>query len=257
MPSGAPFRALSLDLWFTSVYHLAEDAAGWDQARVRVLREHLVRTDGARAPEAEIAAGLRAVTSRLEAAGRSSVTTDPEVIVRAVAERLGAQVDGPSGLAAREYSAAGLRECPPRPNPEAESVVRTLGERGISTVLVTNSARRAATWSEFLLAQEGPQFRHVVSSCDLGVAKPDPAIFREAARVLGVPAERLLHVGDRWELDVVGALAAGCGAALYRGLWDRYPRGLYPDLPEPPKETGEVRVLDHLQSLLEPSLWRA
>ena len=255
MTGDGSYRALSLDLWFTAFYHRAEDAAGWEAARARILRKVLVRRAGPPLTGTEVDAASCFVRSGLEVRGYGSVTTDPEAVLRAVAKRLGAEVDGPPGEAVREFSAAGLKEWPPRVNPEAESLVRSLERMGIPSVLVTNSSRRATTWSDFLHARGGPPFRFVVSSSDLGVAKPDPAIFQEAARRLDLPPRQVLHVGDRWELDVVGALAAGCGAVLYRGLWDRYPEGLYPPLSDPPPGTSGVRVVDHLDPLLDPALW--
>lgn len=255
MPSRGPFRALSLDLWFTTFYHTAEDALGWERARLGTLQRFLVRRKGPALVPDEIANAAQAIGSGLEANWHTPVTTDPAEVLRAIAARLGAEIDGTPGEAARELSAAGLRECPPRPNPEAERLVRSLDQRGIPSVLVTNSARRASTWSEFLRDRGGPPFRAVVSSSDLGFAKPDPTIFREAASRLGVPPSELLHVGDRWELDVVGALAAGCGAVLYLGLADRYPAGEYSALPRPPADTAGVRVVDHLDVLLDPAVW--
>ena len=50
----------------------------------------------------------------------------------------------------------------------------------------------------------------IVDSAVVGVAKPDPAIFRIALDALGVAADRsVLHVGDSLRYDVAGALAAG------------------------------------------------
>jgi putative hydrolase of the HAD superfamily len=44
----------------------------------------------------------------------------------------------------------------------------------------------------------------------VGVAKPDPGIFRIALDALDVPADgAVLHVGDSLRYDVAGALAAG------------------------------------------------
>jgi len=255
MTASLPFQALSLDLWFTTFYHTASDATGWDRARQTVLRRFLAARNGAPWSDEAIAEATGKVGSGLRVNGRSSVTTDPEAVARAVAASLGTELLGPPGAAGRALSSAGLQECPPRLNPEADALVRWLEARGIPTVLLTNSARRAASWEEFLRAREGPPFRLVLSSCDLGVAKPEPAIFLEATERLGVPAGRMLHVGDRWELDVEGARSAGCPAGLYRGLWPRYPPGLYDDLPPPRVEPPEVRLLDDLRVLQDPSLW--
>lgn len=51
-----------------------------------------------------------------------------------------------------------------------------------------------------------------VCSGDIGVAKPDPAIFAVACEQLGVHPGRAVYVGDRWTTDVLGSLAAGMGA---------------------------------------------
>jgi putative hydrolase of the HAD superfamily len=49
----------------------------------------------------------------------------------------------------------------------------------------------------------------VIDSDVVGVAKPDPAIFRIALDATGVAPERALHIGDIVGADVDGALAAG------------------------------------------------
>jgi putative hydrolase of the HAD superfamily len=58
----------------------------------------------------------------------------------------------------------------------------------------------------------------LVTSRDFGKAKPDPAIYAEGARRLGVPLDTTLMVGDRLDTDVAGALNAGIPA-----VWLRHP----------------------------------
>jgi len=58
----------------------------------------------------------------------------------------------------------------------------------------------------------------MVTSRDFGKAKPDPAIYIEGARRLGVPLEETVMVGDRLDTDVAGALNAGIA-----GVWLRHP----------------------------------
>jgi FMN hydrolase / 5-amino-6-(5-phospho-D-ribitylamino)uracil phosphatase len=53
------------------------------------------------------------------------------------------------------------------------------------------------------------RFTFVVLSQDVGVEKPDPAIFRAACRKVGYSPRQLLHVGDSLETDVAGAFRAG------------------------------------------------
>jgi HAD superfamily hydrolase (TIGR01509 family) len=58
----------------------------------------------------------------------------------------------------------------------------------------------------------------LVTSRDFGKAKPDPAIYTEGARRLGVPLDATVMVGDRLDTDVAGALKAGIPA-----VWLRHP----------------------------------
>jgi haloacid dehalogenase superfamily, subfamily IA, variant 3 with third motif having DD or ED/haloacid dehalogenase superfamily, subfamily IA, variant 1 with third motif having Dx(3-4)D or Dx(3-4)E len=60
-------------------------------------------------------------------------------------------------------------------------------------------------------------FDVVVDSTLAGVEKPDPAIFRAALDVLGVGASEALYVGDLYDVDVIGANAAGIPAVLLVG----------------------------------------
>lgn len=63
-----------------------------------------------------------------------------------------------------------------------------------------------------------PWLDHIVASGDVGVAKPDAAIFAEACRVFGVAASDAVYVGDRLHTDAIGAARAGL-----RGVWiDRH-----------------------------------
>ena len=52
-------------------------------------------------------------------------------------------------------------------------------------------------------------FSFVVFSQDVGVEKPNPAIFEVALGKMGCGAEELIHVGDSLESDVAGANAIG------------------------------------------------
>ena len=61
----------------------------------------------------------------------------------------------------------------------------------------------------------------LVTSRDFGYAKPDPAIFAEGARRLGVPLGAACMVGDRLDTDIAGAINAGIPA-----IWLRHPNAV-------------------------------
>jgi FMN phosphatase YigB (HAD superfamily) len=245
---GRRFRALSLDLWFTALYHSAETDRGWQERRAEFLQGRLRPSDGRAFTFAEIVGAVESAESRLRADGRHLITLDPRDQLRAYADQLDCEFADPTDEVAERYSAVGIAEYPPLVNPEAVRLVGALAEQKVPVIVVTNSARRGSTWLPFLRERLHPGVHAVVSSCDLGSAKPEPGIFLEAARRLGLPPEQILHVGDRWELDVDGAERAGFGAGLYTGLWSRYPPGLYPPDAAPHRD-GVLRI-PRLEELL-------
>ena len=80
-------------------------------------------------------------------------------------------------------------------------------------------------------------FQVVVVSGEVGVQKPDPAIFALALEPLGVRPETAVYIGDNPYHDVVGARAAGVGSIwVNRGDWR-----LGADAPTPDLEVRELR----------------
>ncbi|KVH08676.1 HAD-IA family hydrolase [Burkholderia sp. BCCIQ04A] len=67
--------------------------------------------------------------------------------------------------------------------------------------------------ADLRLTGGGEFFRTTLSAREFGFAKPEPEIFHAAADALDVRPGELLHVGDDFHLDIVGALNAGLQAA--------------------------------------------
>ena len=59
-------------------------------------------------------------------------------------------------------------------------------------------------------------FKVALSSCYLGLRKPEQAIYRRALDILGRPADRVLFIDDRAE-NVAGATAVGMKAIQFAG----------------------------------------
>ncbi len=85
-----------------------------------------------------------------------------------------------------------------------------------ATAIVSNFDRRLLGLLQGLELAE--LFDAVVLCSDVGVAKPDPAIFERALERLDVPASRAVVVGDDERLDIEGARAAGLRAIDVRSL---------------------------------------
>jgi putative hydrolase of the HAD superfamily len=96
-----------------------------------------------------------------------------------------------------------------------------LARRGITLGLVSNFE----PWLDEVLALQGitDRFAAVAISGTLGVAKPDPRIFKAALDEAGADPAATVHVGDQPVNDVAGALAAGITPVLI----DRF--GRHPD----------------------------
>jgi len=69
-----------------------------------------------------------------------------------------------------------------------------------------------------------PYLRAIVVSQRVGTIKPHPAMFAAARSALGDPPPRaILHVGDDWAADIVGAAAAGWRSAWLTARPDESP----------------------------------
>jgi FMN phosphatase YigB (HAD superfamily) len=248
-----PFRAVSLDLWFTTIFHSGDEAAWnavWGQDRALVLSQ-VLRRDGGRPLLLEEAVGaIHRVQEQLRSEGTNTGRVDPGAVLLRCAALLGADLASPLAEASERFSSAGLAEHPPGINAEAVEVVHALQRRRIPVIMITNSRRRGSSWRAFLSERAGLDIPAVVSPCELGVPTPEARIFEVAADRLGLRPSEILHVGDRWELDVEGAVRAGFGAALYRGLWPIYPKGMYPPTDPAIVATSGVRCIDTLEELL-------
>jgi putative hydrolase of the HAD superfamily len=89
----------------------------------------------------------------------------------------------------------------------------------------------------------------VVSSAQIGAAKPEVAIFTAGLALAGVPAQRAIHVGDSYYEDVVGARAAGIEPVL---LERSDAGGLLAPGAGGAEGAGEVRRISSLAELVDP-----
>jgi len=97
--------------------------------------------------------------------------------------------------------------------PEVISLIGSLRSGGIECHLTTNqhAYRRAVMQDE---RGYGAWFDQTFYSCDLGLAKPDPAYFRAILGAIDVPASSVLFIDDN-EDNVAGALGVGLQAEVY------------------------------------------
>ena len=103
------------------------------------------------------------------------------------------------------------------PYPDAQPTLAALKRRGFRLGVIANqnpgTQQRLENWG--LL----PCFDVIATSAELGVAKPDPAIFCWALAQAGCPPQNAIMVGDRLDNDIAPANRLGMHTVrLLRGL---------------------------------------
>jgi HAD superfamily hydrolase (TIGR01549 family) len=105
--------------------------------------------------------------------------------------------------------------------PDVVPALAEFRRRGLRLVVVSNANGTLrhlferlglATW-----------FDRLLDSHEWGVEKPDPKLFQLALEHSGAVAANTVHVGDLYEVDVVGARRANLGDAVLYDVADLYP----------------------------------
>ena len=93
----------------------------------------------------------------------------------------------------------------------AVDTLALLRTKGIRTALVCDAGFTPGRVVREFLDEHGllPHLEHCTFSNEVGVPKPDPAIFRDALDALGVAATQTVHVGDLLRTDILGARNMG------------------------------------------------
>ncbi len=98
-------------------------------------------------------------------------------------------------------------------NPAMVELVGEVHER-CTTALLTNNVREALDWRGQLPATI---FDHLIDSSEVGVRKPDPAIYKELLARLARPAEEVVFFDD-FEENLPPAAALGITAVAFTGV---------------------------------------
>lgn len=128
----------------------------------------------------------------------------------------------------REYLAAR------RATAGAEALLTVVGSRAAVAIVSNNMLQEQVEKLEF--CRLAAHVDALIVSEEVGVSKPDPAIFRAALDAVGATPSGAVMIGDSWTADVLGARAAGI-----RPIWFN-PLDL--PVPDPSLEVAQMRTLD-------------
>lgn len=136
-----------------------------------------------------------------------------------------------------------VRDHPPVVYPDVLPVLTELQKRKLPLGMICNTGRTPGRLLRPILQAQGilDFFRVALFSNELDLRKPAPEIFHVAIRELGAVPETTVHVGDRPNLDIQGALGAGLQAVQI----DRY------ELYQPTGKWPFIRSLPELIPLLD------
>jgi putative hydrolase of the HAD superfamily len=135
------------------------------------------------------------------------VRWDVEETVRLLARRLGGRPTEEQLARAGALRRALARRVLDTVSVATLDVLDMLRADGHPMALVSNATSDSAeAWPQSRLAC---RFDVAVFSCEVGVAKPDPAIYRVAAERLGVDPAACVFVGDGADGELAGAAAVG------------------------------------------------
>lgn len=145
-------------------------------------------------------------------------TLQPEDAIPMVETSLGVEFDASTREALSVAFATAILEHPPDLIEGALEAVAAAAQR-VPVALLSDSGVSPGSSLEELLRRHDflDHFTSLVFSGDVGVAKPQSAMYRKAAHDLGVPVEALFHIGDLEPTDIRGALNVGAKAGLFAG----------------------------------------
>lgn len=217
-------EAVTFDFWNTLVWEPpGQLVAGRMRAWAALLNEAGLAVDPAR---------IEAAHAEAFAEYQAAWKANTQYVVADAADRmlaeLGLEVDedlrsaltrsfGEAGAATELQPADGLADC-----------LRALQRAGVGRGIVCDIGLTPSSTLLDRLDRWGllDLFEAWAFSDEVGVYKPEPAIFGVALAALGVEPGRAAHVGDRFRTDVAGARAMGMVSVRYTGFYDDPDQGV-------------------------------
>jgi putative hydrolase of the HAD superfamily len=184
-------KGVLFDLYHTLTCIEVVDAAGlWTNEMLGVSRDAWIEQLMEKSPE------------RMKGVWR-----DPVDIMRRMAHAIDPSVPMDVIRRAAEWRMERFSESQRRMPAESVETVKQLSDAGFRVALVSNAdVTENAAWSECPAA---PYFQTAVFSCDVGMEKPEPGIYRLALERLGLSASECVFCGDGGSSELPGAKDVG------------------------------------------------
>ncbi|MGW0731837.1 HAD family hydrolase [Streptomyces sp. NPDC002851] len=132
---------------------------------------------------------------------RASLHTQPELTDAVVSEVCAALEISP------EVFPSDLSPAPFRLFPDTVQALRRINS--VATVVTLSNVTCVDADTEGMRDLLSPWVSDYFPSCRIGHTKPDPRAFHAVVDHFGVEPDRVIHVGDDWACDIVGAVDSG------------------------------------------------
>lgn len=210
--SDMAIRAITFDFWRTLFREAGEPL---ERRKIRV--NALCAAAGVSAAAAEQALAT-AESEFLQHHIEKQQTLTPPDAVRIVSRELATTFPPEVEAHLANVFGTAILHFPPVPLDHAIDAVSAAAER-FAVGVVSDAGLSPGSSLRALLERHGflAYFGALAFSDEVGVSKPQPAMFYAAADGLGVHPSEMLHIGDLEWTDVVGAKGVGARSALFAG----------------------------------------
>ena len=204
-------RAITFDFWFT----LFRDASGEERQRKRAAA--LAEATGQDSDDCYDA--LELASQEFSRSHREDHRTlGPKDAVRLAARTLAVSLTWDAIESLTETFATAILDHSPVPIPGALDAVEQAARHVPVGLLSDTGYSPGSSLRQLLLRHEFlDHFSALTFSDEVGVSKPQKAMFEAAAHKLGVRPAELLHIGDLEFSDIDGAHGVHAQAALFAG----------------------------------------
>ena len=173
----------------------------------------------------------------------SGEVSDPVEIVRSLAHSIDPTISEEVVVRAAMYRQERFRQALGNIPSGNLHLLAELRQRGFRLGLLSNAdASEVAAWPESPLAG---LFDAEIFSCQVGYVKPEPAIYEECLRRLGLVAGECMFVGDGGSNELQGARQVGLYSVFFSGVMQE----LWPERIAGLAEVADVHI-GELQELL-------
>jgi putative hydrolase of the HAD superfamily len=206
-------KGVSFDFWST-LFVLTDEKKTWLVVKERMLKifsEYGISLEG----EKLLDCFREAMAICLDKQENHGLEFDPEEQLQYILARLGIKFNKEMFESLYLAYTTTLLDVPPKLMDGAVQVINELAGL-FSLALICNTGRTPGKVIRQLMKRNGifEQFEVVHFSNELGIAKPNPEIFRKTLAKLNLSAQEVVHIGDNPLTDVWGAKSVGM-----RAIW--------------------------------------